>query len=173
MLAAELHEQEPLRLALLRELNLLDTKAEDRFDAITRYAAQRFQVPIALMSLVDEHRQWLKSSVGLDIKETPRDISFCGHALHQDKIFVVADASQDPRFSDNPVVTGEPHIRFYAGAPLILAEGQPAVGTLCLIDTEPRLLSEDDLSLLSALRTILIQEMLMKTGAELKQPVQN
>ncbi|MFM5486675.1 GAF domain-containing protein, partial [Aeromonas veronii] len=111
-------DNERLRLDALRRLAILDSPAEERFDRITRMARNMFDVPIALVSLVDENRQWFKSCCGLPVLETPRDISFCGHAILGEELFVVEDAAQDPRFSDNPLVTGEPHIRFYAGHPL-------------------------------------------------------
>ncbi|UUX95736.1 GAF domain-containing protein [Aquabacterium sp. J223] len=138
---------------------VLDTPPEERFDRIARFAADEFGVPIALVSLVDEHRQWLKARVGLDVCETARDISFCGHAVVQDDVLVVEDARTDARFADNPLVTGAPHIRFYAGAPLALPGGQ-RVGTLCLIDTRPRRLDAHDLEILASLRRLVVEELL-------------
>ncbi|MGL4828060.1 MAG: sensor domain-containing diguanylate cyclase [Vibrio sp.] len=132
------------RIAQLQKLEILDTNAEERFDRITRLAKRLFNVPIALVSLVDENRQWFKSCFGLPVSETSRDISFCGHAILGQKAFVIEDASQDPRFADNPLVTGAPHIRFYAGIPL-LYEDKSALGTLCIIDSKPRQLSQDEL----------------------------
>ncbi|EEW09974.1 GGDEF domain-containing protein [Vibrio mimicus] len=137
-------ENETERLAHLHKLGVLDTAAEERFDRITRLAKRLFNVPIALVSLVDENRQWFKSCFGLSVSETSRDISFCGHAILGRKVFIIEDASQDPRFADNPLVTGEPHIRFYAGVPL-LYEDKMALGTLCIIDRKPRQLSQDEL----------------------------
>jgi GAF domain-containing protein len=128
------------RLAALQALNLLDTLPEARFDRITRLAARLFDVPIALVTLVDVNRQWFKSCYGLETRETTRDISFCGHAILQPDILVVPDALADPRFADNPLVTDEPHIRFYAGQPLNTFSRQ-RVGTLCIIDRRPRQLS--------------------------------
>ena len=109
---------EALRLQALRGLALLDTEAEERFDRITRTAVRLFGVPTALVSLVDDCRQWFKSKQGLGVTETSRDISFCGHAILGTVALVVPDALADPRFADNPLVTGPPHIRFYAGFPL-------------------------------------------------------
>jgi PAS domain S-box-containing protein len=137
MLAPALPPDEEDRLAALRSLELLDTPAEERFDRITRIAQRLFDVPIVLVSLVDQCRQWFKSAQGLGASETPRDISFCGHAIHAGKVFVVENALDDPRFADNPLVTGPPNIRFYAGAPLATAGGF-RVGTLCLVDSKAR-----------------------------------
>lgn len=128
--------REEARLASLHSYKILDTPNEERFDRIVRPAARLFGSPIALISLVDRDRQWFKASVGLDVKETPRNISFCTHAIEQREVFVVADAAGDSRFADSPLVTGEPRIGFYAGAPLIAPDGH-ALGTLCVIDREP------------------------------------
>lgn len=125
------------RLHVLRALAILDTQAEERFDRLTRIATRMFNVPISLVTLVDSNRQWFKSCMGLQVKETPRDISFCGHAILGNDAFVINDASKDPRFSDNPLVTGVPHIRFYAGQPIRTTHGFK-IGTLCLIDSQPR-----------------------------------
>jgi diguanylate cyclase (GGDEF)-like protein len=145
------------RLAALRGLGVLDTPPEERFDRVTRLARRLFSVPIALVSLVDSDRQWFKSKQGLDATETGRDISFCGHTILGDAVFVVGDAHLDPRFSDNPLVLSDPNIRFYAGCP-IEAAGE-RVGTLCLIDRVPRALSEDDHSALRDLATMVEREL--------------
>ncbi len=129
------------RQCVLDRTGLLDSPSEARFDRITHLAQQYFQVPIALISLVDRDRQWFKSRQGLDAEETPRSISFCGHAILQSEVFIVENALLDTRFADNPLVTGAPHIRFYAGAPLRI--NSVPIGTLCLIDTQPRTLSAD------------------------------
>lgn len=142
------------RLAALRSLYVLDTPPEERFDRITRLAARIFGVPIALITLVDEDRQWFKAREGLDVAETPRDLSFCAHAiLNPGDIMVVPDARLDPRFCHNPLVTGEPRIRFYAGHPLLTAEGLP-LGSLCLIDRAPRELTAEDRGALQDLARI-------------------
>jgi diguanylate cyclase (GGDEF)-like protein len=125
------------RLHVLRALAILDTQAEERFDRLTRIATRMFNVPISLVTLVDSNRQWFKSRMGLEVEETSRDISFCGHAILGNEAFVVNDASKDPRFFDNPLVTGVPHIRFYAGQPIRTTHGFK-IGTLCLIDSQPR-----------------------------------
>ena len=131
------------RLKDLRSLDVLDTNPEERFDRLTRMAKRVFGVDIALVSLVDENRQWFKSKAGLDASETGRDISFCGHAILGNEIFVIEDTLKDERFDDNPLVTGPPNIRFYAGAPLRYMNGNK-LGTLCIIDSKPRVFSEED-----------------------------
>lgn len=136
-------DDETERLCSLYKLAILDTAPEQRYDFITEKVQNYFNVPIALISLVDDSRQWFKSSQGLDAKETPREISFCGHAINQNGIFFIHDTHEDVRFCDNPLVTSEPFIRFYAGAPIKTLEGY-AVGTLCLIDTVPRIMTEND-----------------------------
>lgn len=138
-------ENEAARLQLLRSLDVLDTPAEERFDRITRLAAALFDVPIALVSLVDSERQWFKSRVGLEATETPREISFCGHAIRSHATLAVPNALEDERFYDNPLVTGPPYIRSYYGAPLISSAGY-ALGTLCVIDPRPRQFTEEQLS---------------------------
>lgn len=140
MRAPEIPENELARLCALHRRSLLDTAPEERFDRLTRLAHQVFDIPIALVSLVDSERQWFKSRQGLDACETGRDISFCGHAILGGDIFEVTDARLDPRFADNPLVSGPPHIRFYAGAPLTTSDGY-RVGTLCIIGVQPRQLS--------------------------------
>lgn len=145
------------RLSKLRALAILDTPAEERFDRVTRVAKRIFNVPIAVVSLIDENRQWFKSCFGLDVSETPRSISFCGHAILGHGPLVIEDALLDQRFADNPLVTGEPHIRFYAGQPLSGAGGQ-ALGTLCIIDNQPRQFSEEDCQLLADLAQMIEHE---------------
>ena len=153
-----LPSDETCRLEALRLLNILDTDSEERFDRLTRLARRLFSVPIALVSLVDEDRQWFKSRSGLDALETPRDISFCGHTILGDEIFVVEDTAGDDRFCDNPLVLEQPYIRFYAGCPLKSADGYK-LGTLCLIDTQPRSLDADDLAVLEDLTGMAEQEL--------------
>lgn len=133
----EMPEQEEYRLSTLHALGLLDTPPDERFDAISQTAATVFNAPIAFVSLVDADRQWFKSRVGLDVAETARDISFCGHAILGGGPMIVEDAVHDERFYDNPMVTGEPFIRFYAGTPLEAPNGQ-RIGTLCVADRKAR-----------------------------------
>lgn len=145
------------RLDALRTLRALDTPVEERFERITRLAQKFFGVAMAAITLVDEERQWFKSIQGLDTRQTDRRISFCGHALLEEHLFVVEDAAQDPRFADNPLVTGHPHIRFYAGIPLRARNRQP-VGTLCLIDNRPRQAADMDFDALQDLASLTERE---------------
>lgn len=135
------------RLLTLHSAQILDTPPEEIFDRITRLASRLLNVPIALISLVDLNRQWFKSKIGLEATQTPRDISFCGHALMHEQPFLINDALADPRFADNPLVTGPPYIRFYGGVPLLSIE-RHAIGTLCVIDRIPRVLNEQELATL-------------------------
>ncbi len=143
MLEPPLPPDEQQRLTTLRSLHILDTPPEERFDRITRTAQRLFDVPIALISLIDINRQWFKSCQGLSVSETPRSLSFCGHAILADNPLIVSNALLDPRFADNPLVSGGPGIRFYAGQPLSAADGS-RLGTLCIIDQRPRQLSDRD-----------------------------
>ena len=163
---ARLPDNEAQRLKTLRGYDVLDTPPEQAYDDLTLLAAQICQVPIAVITLIDENRQWFKSIIGLSVTETPRDFAFCAHAiLYSDKMLEVRDAELDPRFADNPLVTGDPHIRFYAGAPLVAPDGV-ALGTLCVIDYVPRVLSAEQQTALRALsRTVIAQLELRRTLA--------
>lgn len=149
---------EDSRLRSLHRLGILDTQPEARFDRITRQASRLLDVPVALVTLVDADRQWFKSAYGLDVTETHRDYSFCAHAILEDQVLQVPDALHDPRFADNPVVTDEPRIRFYAGVPLALSDGSQA-GTLCVLDYRPRLLDEMQLDELGRLARLVALEL--------------
>ncbi len=154
---APLPENEAQRLQSLRALNILDTPPEERFDRLTRVARRLFDAPIALMSLVDEDRQWFKSRPGLDFPQTPRDHSFCAHAILDEGVFIVRDALEDTRFRENPLVRSFPEIRFYAGYPVRAPDGNP-LGTLCVIDHEPRDVEEEDVEALRDLAGLAEQE---------------
>ncbi|WP_404343990.1 diguanylate cyclase domain-containing protein [Pseudoalteromonas mariniglutinosa] len=164
-------ENEKTRLRELRELQILDTDKEECFDRITRLAQYIFSVPIALISLIDEQRQWFKSSAGLEVTETARDISFCGHAILDREPLIVSDTFTDARFVDNPLVVNNPHIRFYAGCPITLNSGS-RIGTLCIIDKNPRVFTEQDKLALIDLAAIVEREiavMQFATSDELTQ----
>ena len=152
------------RVAKLHQLAILDTPPEERFDRITRIAAATFDVPIALISLVDRDRQWFKSCVGLNTRETPREVAFCAHAVEQGADIVVPDTLLDERFADNPLVVDGPRIRFYAGAPLLMGTGL-CLGTLCIVDTRPRHLTAAELATLHDLRDMVLEQ-LLGTGAQ-------
>lgn len=143
-------EVEAARLAALRKYKVLDTPPEEAFDRITRIVRSALQVPMAMVSLVDEDRQWFKSKQGLDTAETPRDISFCTHAIQRDAPFVINDANSDDRFAESPLVTGDPGISFYAGVPIKTPDGQN-IGTLCAVDTIPREIDSAQIAILQDL----------------------
>ncbi|MGB1556519.1 MAG: ATP-binding protein, partial [Oceanococcaceae bacterium] len=161
-IAPELPEELP-RCAALHALEILDTVPEERFDRLTRLAQKLFGTRIALVSLVDQDRQWFKSRQGLDAEQTERSISFCGHAIASDRLFVVEDTHSDERFADNPLVLGAPHIRFYAGCPLRSEEGF-LLGTLCVIDDQPRCFSDSDRESLRALGRLVEEELATEAG---------
>lgn len=146
------------RVAALQKYAILDTEPERAFDDLTLLASYVCKTPIALISLIDENRQWFKSKVGLSASETSRDVAFCATAIQQSDLFVVPDALEDERFRTNPLVISEPYIRFYAGAPLINEDGY-ALGTLCVIDQTPRELGVDQKAALKALSRLVLSQM--------------
>ena len=149
---------ETQRLLSLQSLRIMDSAPEERFDRVTRMAKRLFEVEICLVSLVDSDRQWFKSKQGLDACETPRTVSFCGHAILEERAFVVEDAHSDIRFADNPLVRGDPNVRFYAGYPVHSPNGK-RVGTLCLIDSKPRSFTEDDAEMLKDFAALVDEEL--------------
>ena len=155
------------RIKVLWQYEILDTVPEEVFDDLTELAARICGAPIALITLVDENRQWFKSKIGVTTNETSRDISFCGHAINQSDLFIIPDATLDKRFAKNPLVTSDPKIRFYAGAPLITPDGH-ALGTLCVIDKVPRELRPDQKQALRVLaRHVMTQLELRRHSREL------
>jgi GAF domain-containing protein len=149
---------EEARIVALDKYAILDTDPEQPFDDLTLLASFICRTPIALISLVDEDRQWFKSRVGINASETSRDIAFCSTAILQSDVFVVPDALADDRFRDNPLVTSDPHVRFYAGAPLINEDGY-ALGTLCVVDRTPRELAADEREALKALSRLALAQL--------------
>ena len=164
MIPAPIPNDEAQRLQALREMLILDTPPEERFDRVVQFAAEEFDMPIVLVSLVDASRQWFKARVGMDVCETARAPSFCGHAILKPEMLVVEDALEDERFHDNPLVCGDPRIRFYAGAPLQLPGGE-IVGTLCLIDHRPRTLDDLDQAIFRSLRDLVVSELVAQEVA--------
>ena len=166
---ASLPSNETKRLDALRHYHILDTPAEQAFDDFAFLASILCQTPIALMTLVDSDRQWFKARLGLDTSETPRAHAFCSYTILGDDVMVVEDATLDERFADNPLVTASPHIRFYAGAPLIDGDGN-ALGSLCVIDTQPRpLTAEQRIALHALARQVIAQLEFRRTAAELNE----
>lgn len=166
--APETPNDEQSRLETLRSLNILDTESEERFDRLTRMAKRFFGVPIALVSLIDENRQWFKSCLGLSVSETPRDVSFCGHAILTNDLLIIPDTALDERFADNPLVVNEPCIRFYAGCPLKAPNGRK-LGTLCVIDRQPRSFKKDQFEALIDLAAMVEREIALMHLATLDE----
>ena len=158
MKTPEIPANEPQRLSELHALKILNTPAEERFDRLTRLAKRLFNVSVSVVSLLDAEHQWFKSGDGTSATQTARDISFCGHAILQDDVMIVENACEDARFHDNPLVIGEPHIRFYAGCPLRAPNGAK-VGTLCILDSRSRAFDADDASALRDLALMVEAEL--------------
>jgi len=171
-MSAPLPSAELARVAALDRYAILDTDPEQAFDDLVVLAAHVCKAPIAMLSLVDDHRQWFKSKVGVEIRETPRDQSFCAHAIQQRDLFIVANTLQDARFRENPMVLGDPHIRFYAGAPLINEDGF-ALGTLCVIDRKPRELDQDQKEALISLSRLALCQMELRQNLQLLKDALN
>jgi two-component system NtrC family sensor kinase len=163
--AAPIPKNEVKRLKVLWQYDVLDTVPEEVFDDLTDLAAHICEAPVALISLVDENRQWFKSRVGISLKETSRDISFCAHAILNDDLLIISDATKDPRFRDNPMVTGPKKIRFYAGAPLITPDGH-ALGTLCVLDKKPRKLRSEQRKALRVLARHVVSQLELRRHAK-------
>lgn len=157
MLVPPIPHNESARIAALHALNVLDSEPEERFDRLTRLAKRVFNVPYSTISMIDDHRQWFKSMQGLSLCETSRDISFCAHAILFDEILYVENALKDERFHDNPVVTGDPKIRFYAGCSLNVNGFK--MGTFCVFDKKPRAFTAEDRQLLKDLAALAEQEL--------------
>ncbi len=170
MMAPELPDNEVERMAALLDLEILDTEREAVFDRITRLASRIIDTPVFLITFVEGDRQWFKSVRGWDLTEGPRESSFCGHAIHHDEVMMVPDALDDPRFVDNPLVTGELGLRFYAGAPLILRDGI-RLGTLCAIDTKPRQLEPGQLDALRDLAAVVVDELGLRKGLRVQAEI--
>lgn len=163
------HPSEEERLKELHSFSIMDTLPENEYEDLTLIASQICNTPISLISLIDDSRQWFKSNRGLQVRETPKEHAFCAHAINKEGVFVVKDARTDERFHDNPLVTGDPNVIFYAGAPLITETGLP-LGTLCVIDNQPRELNsmqKDSLTALSNQAMTLL--VLRKKKAQLKK----
>src|SRR5216684_3525862 len=166
-MTAPVPKNEKQRLKVLWQYSVLDTMPEEIFDDLTELAARICEAPVAMITLVDEDRQWFKAKVGVSINETSRDISFCAHAITQPGLFIVPDATRDERFAKNPLVTSDPKVRFYAGAPLVSPDGY-ALGTLCVIDKVPRDLRPEQQRALTILaRHVMTQLELRRHSREL------
>ena len=165
-MAASTPAVEAARIAALNRYAILDSEPEESFDDLVVLAAHVCKTPMALLSLVDDHRQWFKSKVGVEASETPKEISVCAHAIQQQDLFIVPDMREDARFRENPLVVGEPHIRFYAGAPLVNEDGF-ALGTLCVVDREPRELDEEQRAALQSLSRLALRQMELRKNLQM------
>lgn len=161
---------ETARLAALDRYAILDTDPEKSFDDLVHLASHVCKAPIAMLSLIDGHRQWFKSKIGLDVSESPREISICAHAIEQEGLFIVSDTLQDERFKENPLVVSDPNIRFYAAAPLVNEDGF-ALGTLCVIDKQPRELDADQKEALATIGRLALAQMELRLNLKLLKEV--
>jgi GAF domain-containing protein len=171
-MAATMPGPEAARVAALNRYAILDTEPEQSFDDLVILAAHICQTPMAMLSLVDDHRQWFKSKYGVQVPETSKEVSICAHAIQQRDLFIVPDTMQDARFRENPLVTGEPHVRFYAGAPLINEDGF-ALGTLCVLDNQPRQLDEEQKEAVNALGRLALRQMELRMHLQLLKEALN
>ena len=165
---AELHPSEDARLQALRRFDILDTPRERDFDEVVEVVSAICRAPISVINLIDEGRQWFKAEVGLGVRETPLDTSLCAHAILESEFLMVEDTLQDPRFADNPLVTGDPRLRFYAGALLKTEEGLP-IGTLCVLDYKPRLLDDVQKRLLSVMARQVMAQLTLRRGLAIER----
>ncbi|HUI75600.1 MAG TPA: GAF domain-containing protein [Candidatus Acidoferrum sp.] len=172
MAVPALIRDEKARLDALEKYAILDSEPEQYFDDLVLLASHISKTPIALISLIDEDRQWFKSKIGVSVSETPREIAFCSRAIEQSSVFVVPDATKDERFQNNPLVTAEPHIRFYAGAPLISEDGY-ALGTLCVIDLKPREFTPEQTDALMALSRLAMAQLEFRRNLKLLKEALN
>jgi GAF domain-containing protein len=163
---------EAARVAALDRYAILDSEPEQAFDDLVILAAHVCRTPMAMLSLLDDRRQWFKSKVGVEVKETPKDCSICAHAIQQEDLFIVRDTREDPRFRENPLVVGEPRIRFYAGDPLVNEDGF-ALGTLCVADREPRELDAEQKDALKALGRLALRQMELRKNLQLLKEALN
>lgn len=171
-MAASPSAAEAARVAALNRYAILDSEPEQTFDDLVILAAHVCHTPMAMLSLVDDRRQWFKSKVGVQISETPKETSICATAIQQPDLFIVGDTCEDPRFRENPLVVSEPKIRFYAGAPLINEDGF-ALGTLCVVDREPRVLSDEQKEALTALSRLALRQMELRKNLQLLKEALN
>jgi GAF domain-containing protein len=171
-MAAPTPSTEAARVAALNRYAILDTEPEQSFDDLVILAAHICQAPMAMLSLVDDHRQWFKSKFGVQAPETPKEVSICAHAIQQNDLFIVPDTLEDARFRENPLVIGEPHVRFYAGTPLINEDGF-ALGTLCVLDHEPRQLDEAQKEAVNALGRLALRQMELRMNLQLLKDALN